>query len=427
MKLIARILLSYLLCTTLSVLGQPGLLEEAITDLHAKQHVSALAKLEQVLSQQLSAELQAQAYYYQGLTYIDIAEQRLMGLQVEATHSTPYLAGYRSLKQAGKLAMPKWSQLANERLSQITPFLLQEGLVIFNAAHRPEASPQVLQDKQSLIDHFNAVIDLDSTNYIAYDLSGQLKLEAGDTLMALADFDHALLYFEQYPPQQPDPLVAYIYYRAARVIFYANSDPRTALSYLSNGLAQLESDLQRMQSQAVLYTPAKQQQFQQHYQQAKRDLTAFQVQLRSQQSQLQPNEMLQLQSAVEADPQNYALRVNYAHVLEKVDVQQAIYQFQTAIRIDSTRFEAPFNLGALYFNQGVKRFREANLAAAVAARQDLQQKGVQFFEQALPYLQHAHRIQSQHIPTLDALIQVTHQLHLVDQHEQYQAARRLLE
>ncbi|MBN2667771.1 MAG: tetratricopeptide repeat protein [Bacteroidales bacterium] len=105
------------------------------------------------------------------------------------------------------------------------------------------------------------------------------------------------------------------------------------------------------------------------------------------------------------------------------DKEKAKEAYIKTIALDSTHFDAYYNLGAIYFNQGAAKNEEANNVdpdnykkyKAVKAEAD------GFFKQALPYLEKAHELNSEDMSTMQSLKLIYYRLGDLEKHDALKA------
>jgi len=124
-----------------------------------------------------------------------------------------------------------------------------------------------------------------------------------------------------------------------------------------------------------------------------------------------------IEPAVQKDPNNAALWNVYGSTFEDIDLNKAIQGYKRALDLDSTRFDIFYNLGTIYFNQGVDANDQANelpITEEDAYIEAIKKRDV-FFKQALPYYEKAFHLDNT-VPTLLlALREIYVRLMMVDQ------------
>ncbi len=124
------------------------------------------------------------------------------------------------------------------------------------------------------------------------------------------------------------------------------------------------------------------------------------------------NEALEaINQALVNDPLNENLFFAKGNVLEKLnDSDGAMLAYKKAIEIKPDYFDANYNLGALYFNQGVSLVNKAN---NIKDNKEYAKAKIEFeekFKEAKPYLEKAHAVEPKDRNTMISLKQLYAQL-----------------
>ena len=116
-----------------------------------------------------------------------------------------------------------------------------------------------------------------------------------------------------------------------------------------------------------------------------------------------------LEKGIAADPTNASLHYAKGTIYDTDSLMQdkdkALLAYQKTVELDSTNFDAYYNMGAIYYNKGAAKNDEANDVdpddfkkyKAVKKEADV------FFKQALPYLEKAHSINPKDMATMQSL------------------------
>ncbi len=101
------------------------------------------------------------------------------------------------------------------------------------------------------------------------------------------------------------------------------------------------------------------------------------------------------------------------------DPANAIICYKKAIQFKPDYFDANYNMGALYFNDGADLMNKANLIPAdkVADYKAAKAKADDKLKEALPFLEKAHSINIQDIPTMESLKNIYYRLGMTDKME----------
>lgn len=117
----------------------------------------------------------------------------------------------------------------------------------------------------------------------------------------------------------------------------------------------------------------------------------------------------QNEEAIKADPTNsilYYIKGNLADKLGKKE--EAVAAYKKSIELKPDNFDAVYNLGAMYFNDGAEMANKANgIPANKVAEYDAAKKKFEAkFKEALPYLEKAHQLNPTDMATMQSLKQL---------------------
>ncbi len=116
--------------------------------------------------------------------------------------------------------------------------------------------------------------------------------------------------------------------------------------------------------------------------------------------------MRYLDLAIEREPENATFYFAKGTLHEKLkEKDQAIEAYQNAIDLDDTFFNAYYNLGALYYNEGVQQIEVAN---AVPTNENERyeeelKKADEWFKKALPYMERCYELRPEDTMTKESL------------------------
>ena len=116
----------------------------------------------------------------------------------------------------------------------------------------------------------------------------------------------------------------------------------------------------------------------------------------------------ELEEAIQAEPDNAALYFNLGYLNEELEDQEAaIEAYKKALEVDPTYKNAAFNMAVIYYNRGYDFIKEANSLGISAAdrkkEKELHAKADEKFEEAIPYLEQALKLDPQN----EQLVQIT--------------------
>jgi len=116
--------------------------------------------------------------------------------------------------------------------------------------------------------------------------------------------------------------------------------------------------------------------------------------------------LIYIDKALNDDPTNASLHFAKGTLYDKLnDVEDAATSYAKAIEIDPKFFDAYYNLGAVYFNNGVRLVEEANKVPAkdIDKYEALMAKSSVEFKKALPYMEKAYEVNPSSREAVDAL------------------------
>ena len=114
-----------------------------------------------------------------------------------------------------------------------------------------------------------------------------------------------------------------------------------------------------------------------------------------------------LGEAIALDEENELLYFNRGTIYDQEgDIDNAEKDYLTALILNPSAFGANYNLGALYFNQGVETKNKANATSNNSLYKKLNKEADAVFAKALPYLETAHELNAEDKNTLLSLKQL---------------------
>lgn len=397
-----------------AVLAQDSKIETGIVAFNSQDYKKAVESLKTGLSN--TAEVKPKnlprGYYYLGLASFQYMSQIAQSGNVEGREqelADLLTQSYDAMIKARETdAEAKWTDKVNKQLSVLNVAFLNGGLMALNTTYGKELSAEEKQEVyKEVINLMNRCETIDASNYMVFDLRGQAGLAKGDSAKALADFKTAIQKFEAKVPDRPDQLIAYAHYRVALLEKYMNKNLDNALAAVEKGKVALEKEHGRILAKKDSYKPEEITKLNEQYENALRDLNGFELDILLNAPDKLQQALGKFEGAIQKDPKNYILYVAYAQLLEKVDIKKAEEVYKQATKVDATKSLAFFNLGALYVNQGVEKYKEANKEEKNIERaKALQKEGDDYYRLAFPNLQKALEIQPCDQATLSALLNI---------------------
>jgi tetratricopeptide (TPR) repeat protein len=132
-----------------------------------------------------------------------------------------------------------------------------------------------------------------------------------------------------------------------------------------------------------------------------------------------------LMLAIEKEPDNKQLYFSLGVVYQELgNTEEAVKAYKKAIELDPQYFDAVYNLGAFYFNEGVEMNNEANEIEDNKAYEAKRAEAKEEFKKGLPYLEKAHELDPNDTSAIVSLQQL---YALLDMTEKYQEMKEKLE
>lgn len=132
-----------------------------------------------------------------------------------------------------------------------------------------------------------------------------------------------------------------------------------------------------------------------------------------------------LKLAIEKEPNNKQLYFSLGVVYDNLgNTEKAVKAYEDAIAIDADYFDAAYNLGAMYFNQGVEMNNAANDIKDNKKYDAARAEAKKVFVKSKPYLEKAHQLDENDMGAMQSLSQL---YALLNETEKYQAIKAKME
>lgn len=323
--------------------------------------------------------------------------------------------------------------LASEPKSELETIIKEDiasiSYVIFNSGNME----YLLGEYNTALQYYSTTQEIAESygmrgDYQIYSLRGQTYLAVADSTKAYADFTKAIERYEANPPEVPDANIGYAFYSMAIIDRYSNSDLDKALELTQEGteFVQTESDrldgLMNSSSSDKRILAAQQDQFANILD----ALNRFELDIYNNSPQKYDEAVAKFEKAINENPTDANMRLVYGNLIEQKDPEAAYEAYKKAIELDPTNDVAHFNAGANRVNKGAEFARKANEEFDFEKANAWQKKVDEQFQLALPHLQKAHELDPQNIYVIEALLQVTIQLEMMDEYKMYKEKQNKL-
>ncbi len=306
-----------------------------------------------------------------------------------------------------------------------------EGLfyVIFNSAN----TQYLLGDNTTALKYYGTAAEIAEKytvpgDYQVYNLRGQTYLALSDSTKAYSDFAKATERYIADQPEIPDANIGYAYYSMAVIERYNNNNLDRALEMVQAGNDLMDDESERLRGllndgssdQRMLASQSEQ------FNNIMDALNRFELDIYNASPEKYDEAVAKFQKAIAENPSDANMHLVYGNLIEYNDPQGAYEAYVKAIEIDPESSVAQFNAGVNRVNEGVKYARKGNEEFDFQKAEEWRKKTNEQFALALPHLEKAHELEPDNIYVIDALLQVTIQLEMMDEYKMYKEKQKML-
>jgi tetratricopeptide (TPR) repeat protein len=401
------------------IFPQNSRLQIGISQFVDGSYYRALEYFNQAISQDksMTPEMLCEAYYYRGLTYVRIYNEVYAGEDEgdRELYKDALLFAYRDYKSGKSYDRGNYSLQIGLEMNNLHSPLLQQGLTLLNEYNNLVYNGR--QEKELLAlaeEYLQSALEIRET-YLVCDLLGQVCLDKGMKQEAAEYFARSEKLYAEAPPDEPDFLMAYVYYRLAAI--HKSQDARLALEDNQRGIEFLDREYKRFEASKSTYPAAKANEFEEQYKLALQDLINLKLDLYLTNQDLYLDALKVFEDELGMKPEDVNLLIGYASLLERSDKPKAIQTYRKALEFDEHNRIALFNLGALYYSHGKELFTKAQGTTDNEQFKLLMKEAVLDFETAKPYFDKALVEEPDSKETLEALKAIAF---ILDDQESYQ-------
>ncbi len=419
-----------LLLFPLSLGAQAPKLKSGMNALKSGDYATAIGRFDEIIQSSSKPDERAEAHFQRAESYVALYQDALRHKREPLLHTyaDAYARACEDYLRAAELNRSAWQEPAARQLQALYPELVREGLQKLELAKKGSAP----REKENLLmiatRCLQTAAGLQPQQYLPADLLGQIAIERGQYREAERHLRQSVVLFNQYPPESPDLLAAYTSYRLALLHRHylngrdgvpAHDAMREALEYLRQAKSTLEAEYRRAARMAGKLNSRELERYQRQYRSVSQDFYYLELDLYLQLPELHAEALTRFQDALRKDPENYTLTLAYAQLLEKNDLQQALAMYQKAALLRPDDFEAHYHIGIIFVNEAARMEKEAKLTPNIDRYQQLNALSREFLSKARPHLQTAYRSRPDNLDLVNALLQVSLNLHMPEDYQRY--------
>jgi hypothetical protein len=387
----------------------------------------ALSDLDQALvyPEELARGNHVKALYYRGLTRIYMYNNAVLKNDQDMISAYPdaYMEAYDDLVAARGEDDGTWEARIKTELDDLHPSLVQTALLNLNNALDQLNNGDARFLFQRADKYAEAASSIKET-YLVNDIRGQAQMNLGNYEEAARLFRGSINLYEADPPEEPDFLQTYVYYRLADMYLSFYKNGQQAMDVVKSGLVFIEKEKLRFEGLPGDMSEEEKESKQNQYENGKADLKKFELELYLKVPELKGEGLLVFKEAVEDDPLNYDLRVAYATLLESVDFESAIEQYKIASEIDPDNDLPWFNSGVIYYNRAREFYQKASVASNEEKYGFFMTEAEKYFKEAWPYFERSLELNPANLNSVTALKTLSQLLNKTDEYEKYSALEK---
>lgn len=134
------------------------------------------------------------------------------------------------------------------------------------------------------------------------------------------------------------------------------------------------------------------------------------------------------EKAIKDNPQSEEIHLAYADLLEKKgDIDGATKLYDSILAFNPSSFNANYNLAAMFANKAVEFKKLEDQTEDYSKAGEYAKSAETFFAKSLPYMEKAHQLDKEDIPTINGLVQVYTQLNMMEKSNEFIQLRNKLQ
>jgi tetratricopeptide (TPR) repeat protein len=400
-----KFLLILLIITNLTAFAQLMQFQQGKKYFMEDDYVKAMEYFNQAIAQERSGnkELLTEAYYLRGLTWIRLHGEAYASdnIQEQKRYSDAMLSAFRDFKSSLANDNGQFTRQIDIEMKSLHHPLLQEGLKSLNdyndLVYNGKTDQKLLARAE---DYLSAAHEIRDT-YLVNDLLGQVALDKGKKEDAVRFFRQAIALYTGHLPDEPDFLMAYVYYRLAAL--HKTDSIRIAMQETEAGIKLMKEEHARFEELREQIGPKRARQMQEEYELGLTDLENMKMDLYLSDPALYVEAVHAFEQKLNETPDNINLLIGYASLLERSDEPKAIKTYEKVIAIDSGQVIALFNLGALHYGNGKESLELAQKTTDDQQFAILMEDAIASFELARPFFERVMTLEPGSLDSIRAL------------------------
>ena len=365
----------------------------------------ALEYFNQAIDQDKSVswDLLSEACYLRGVTYIRLYNQAFTGSDPaqKKLYRDALLSAYRDFKSSIEHDEGPLLDEIDQELKNLHHPLLQEGLASLNDYNTTvyNGKPDERQLKRAE-DYIVAAHEI-RENYLVCDLLGQVYLNKGMKTEAAGYFSKSEQEYSENLPEMPDFMMAYVFYRLAAI--HKETDISLAIDDYRRGNKLMESEYIRFQPMKAALGRDRSNEMEDQYRLAMNDLHNLKLDLFAARTDHLSEALLVFEDELAENPGDVKIMTGYASLLEKIDPDKAIEEYEKILDLDSLNAIALFNLGALNYDKGKKLFESAQQSDEKKLAKEWENDATTYFISAQHFFEKSLSVEPGSAETINAL------------------------
>ncbi len=366
---------------------------------------------------QLKGDERSFAYMLKAKTHLNLIDRAVKNNDIKSTekYKDAYFLAYQDLLDARKFVQGESAKKECEALGNYLNRIIKNlGAAILNKIYSDNAM-QTSTKKAALDEaqkYMMASIGLNTADYSAYDLYGQVMMLKKSDDDALLYFEKSINFFEGTKNSAIDFSHFRVYGNMAIIQLKRNKGAE-AIKTIQNGKISLDKYSQTITKKDSL--------LKKEYSEMKTLLDNIENDIYLNSPDLAQKAIEKFKSQSNANPADFNARFSLAQIYEQQKMtKDAAAEYESVLKMDSTNRLAAFNLGALYLNEALE------LEVKIAQDEKLKSKFSNLLLRSEALLKKALGPEEKDIDCIDALLKIYGRLQKKEEYQYYRNLKTAL-